>query len=84
MSVVRGIIIESARYGSGTAVTSRSRFWSRLRVMASSSRWLEPWMSQYSSCTLRFHQVAVHGVGTSHGPLVAITGAPARAPAAIL
>src|SRR5690349_2262723 len=84
MSVVRGIPAESARYAGGTWSMRLLRYRSRERVTASSSRWLEPWMSQYSSWTLRFHQVAGHGVGSSHGPLVAITGASRRAADAIL
>ena len=54
--------------------------WLCLNVLTSesSSRWLEPWMSQYSSWTLRFHHTAGQGVGSSHGPEVAITGPPAR------
>ncbi|MGC0406193.1 hypothetical protein RKD27_008837 [Streptomyces sp. SAI-126] len=41
-------------------------------------------MSQYSSWTLRFHQVLGQGVGSSQGPLVAITGASRRAAEAVL
>ncbi len=35
-------------------------------------------MSQYSSWMLRFHQTAGQGVGSSHGPQVAMTGPSAR------
>lgn len=41
-------------------------------------------MSQYSNCAFRFHQVWGHGVGSSQGPLVAITGASRRAAEAVL
>src|ERR1044072_9917808 len=83
-SVVRGMPIESVLYGAATSLTSFSRNSLNDRVIASSSRWLEPWMSQYSSCALRFHQVLGHGVGSSQGPQVAITGASRRAADAVL
>ncbi len=84
MSVVRAIPAESARYGFASSSLSRCRYSPSARVTASSSRWLEPWISQYSSCTLRFHQVAGQGVGSSQGPDVAMTGASRRAAEAAL
>src|SRR4051812_24973486 len=83
-SVVRGMPSESARYGVGVSWARLSRNSLNARVMASSSRWLEPWMSQYSSWAFRFHQVLGQGVGSSQGPLVAITGASRRAAEAVL
>ncbi len=79
VSVVRGIPAESWRYSAGTWSTSASRYLSIEYVTASKSTWLEPWISQYSSCTLRFHHVLGHGVFSSHGPQVAIAGASLRA-----
>jgi hypothetical protein len=84
MSVVRGMPAESNRNSAVTWSTRFCRYSSMARVGASSSRWLEPWMIQYSSWTLRFHHVAGHGVGSSHGPQVAITGASRRAADATL
>src|SRR6266545_4267874 len=84
MSELRPIPAESERYALPTLLTSCCRFAASVLVIESSSRWLEPWISQYSSWTLRFHHTAGHGVGSSHGPLVAITGPPAREPAATL
>ena len=84
MSAVRGTPAESIRYCAATLLTRLSRNSSSERVIASSSRWLEPWISQYSSCALRFHHVAGHGVGSVHGPNVAITGALRRAAEATL
>jgi hypothetical protein len=42
------------------------------------------WISQYSSWTFRFHQVAGHEVGSSHSAQVPMTGRPARVALAIL
>src|SRR5436309_1824115 len=84
MSVVRGIPAESYWYCGPTWSIRFCRYSSMARVTASSSRWLEPWISQYSSWTLRFHHVAGHGVFSSHGPDVAITGASRRAADATL
>lgn len=75
---------ESARYAGAISALRLSRNSLNALVTASSSRWLEPWISQYSSCTFRFHQVAGHGVGSSQGPLVAIAGASRRAADAVL
>ncbi|CAM5241472.1 hypothetical protein SCANM63S_03892 [Streptomyces canarius] len=78
MSELRPIPELSLRYAAGTLAMSCSWFCRSVPASASSSRWLEPWMSQYSSWTLRFHQTAGQGVGSSQGPLVAMTGPPAR------
>lgn len=75
---------ESARYRSDTSFDRLPRNSLNARVTASSSRWFEPWISQYSSWTLRFHQVLGQGVDSSQGPLVAITGASRRAADAVL
>ena len=77
-SRVRAVLGRDAG-GRAVAVLARGA-----RDTASSSRWLEPWISQYSSWTLRFHHVSGHGVGSSHGPEVAITGASSRAAEATL
>src|SRR5689334_4284509 len=84
MSLDRAMTSESERYAGAVCVLMFSRNSLNERVRPSSSRWLEPWISQYSSCTLRFHQDAGHGVGSSHGPVVAITGASRRAAEATL
>jgi hypothetical protein len=78
-SVLRPTPAESWRYGSLTLRTSCSWLSRNVEAIASSSRWFEPWISQYSSCTLRFHHVLGHGVFSSHGPQVAIAGASFRA-----
>src|SRR6266545_3670537 len=84
MSELRPTPEESGRYWLGTLLISCCWLAASVVVIVSSSRWLDPWMSQYSSCTLRFHHTPGHGVGSSHGPQVARIGPPARVPEATL
>src|SRR5690348_4914590 len=72
--LVRPMPIESLRCPEGVLVTRLSRNLSRDADSESSSVCPVALMSQYSSCTLRFHQVPGHGVFSSHGPHVPSTG----------
>jgi hypothetical protein len=75
---------ESPRYADGTFAVRLSRYRKSDSDTESSSGWLVPLISQYSSCTLRFHQVPGHGVFSSHGPQVPSTGRSRRVALAIL
>src|SRR4029453_16180601 len=66
--LVRPMPAESLRYADGTLAVRLSRYLSNDEDTESSSGWFVPLISQYSNCTLRFHQVPGHGVFSSHGP----------------
>ena len=83
--VVRAITTESDWYWLGVSLVTRlARYRSSDALSESNSVWPVALMSQYSSWTLRFHQVPGHGVFSSHGPQVPSTGRSRRVALAIL
>ena len=82
--VVRASSIESDRSALGALFTRLVRNLSSDADSESSSVCPVALTSQYSSCTLRFHQTPGHGVFSIHGPQVAMTGRSRRVAHAIL
>src|SRR5256885_4971082 len=82
--LVRAMPYESERCPDGTFTARLFRYRSSDADSESSSVCPVALMSQYSSCTLRFHHTPGHGVFSSHGPCVATTGRSRRVALAIL